>query len=202
MPSMDTFNICALLLFVCREVDLSMDSLRAQLLLDQYAGAIINAVGQPNTKKTVSPDTQLMVNDLINTPLANHKGQGLMVLLRCPDETVGYDLYQQLKAIRDLVGLQYRYEVVYNSSKTDLELDKHFVRRLRQWKYGQVSNPDPDGGQTSVSGSTDNLSNESQWQPSCFKDLENLPCLVVLAGVCRSGFSFPRYCVCVCVMWY
>ena len=157
-----------------------MDSLRAQLLLEQYVGAILTAVGQVTTKRIVSPDTQLMINDLINAPLTNHKGQGLMVLLRCPDEVVGEDLYQQLKVVRDTVGLQYRFEIIYNNTTSDMQLDSHFMRRLLQWKYGCVSSD-----QTQQA--TDN-----QWQPNCFKDLENLPCLVILAGVCRSGLSFPR----------
>ena len=157
-----------------------MDSLRAQLLLEQYVGAILTAVGQLTAKRIVSPDTQLMINDLINAPLTNHKGQGLMVLLRCPDETVGQDLYQQLKAVRDMAGLQYRFEIIYNNTTSELELDHHFMRRLLQWKYGCVSSEQSQQP-------TDN-----QWQPNCFKDLENLPCLVILAGVCRSGLSFPR----------
>lgn len=157
-----------------------MDSLRAQLLVEQYVGAILTGVGQQSTKRIVSPDTQLMISDLINAPLSNHKGQGLMVLLRCPDEAVGQDLYQQLKAVRDVVGLQYRFEVIYNNTTTELELDKHFLRRLQQWKYG------------SVSSEQSQQLNDTQWLPNCFKDLENLPCLVILAGVCRSGLSFPR----------
>lgn len=155
-----------------------MDSLRAQLLLEQYIGAILTAVGQSSTKRIVSPDTQLIINDLINTPLTNHKGQGLMVLLRCPDEGVGQDLYQQLKVVRDMVGLQYRFEVICNSTTSELELDKHFMQRLQQWKYGSVS--------------CDQQPTDNQWQPNCFKDLENLPCLVILTGICRSGLSFPR----------
>ena len=157
-----------------------MDSLRAQLLLEQYVGAILTAAGHVTTKRIVSPDTQLMINDLINTPLTNHKGQGLMVLLRCPDEAVGQDIYQQLKVVRDLVGLQYRFELIYNNTMSELELDKHFMRRLHQWKYGCVA-----ADQTQ-------LLSDNQWQPNCFKDLENLPCVVILAGVCRSGLSFPR----------
>lgn len=157
-----------------------MDSLRGQLLLEQYVGAILTSVGQLATKRIVSPDTQLMINDLINAPLTNHKGQGLMVLLRCPDEAVGQDLYRQLKAVRGMVGLQYRFEIIYNNTTSNLELDAHFMRRLQQWKYGCVSS---DQAQ---------LPSDNQWQPNCFKDLENLPCLVILAGVCRSGLSFPR----------
>ena len=157
-----------------------MDSPRAQLLLEQYVRAILTAVDQVTTKRIVSPDTQLMINDLINAPLTNHKGQGLMVLLRCPDEVVGEDLYQQLKVVRDTVGLQYRFEIIYNNTTSDMQLDSHFMRRLLQWKYGCVS-------LDQTQQATDN-----QWQPNCFKDLENLPCLVILAGVCRSGLSFPR----------
>ena len=112
-----------------------MDSPRAQLLLEQNVRAILTAVDQVTTKRIVSPDTQLM----INAPMTNHKGQGLMVLLRCPDEVVGEDLYQQLKVVRDTVWLQYRFEIIYNNTTSDMQLDTHFMRRLLQWKYGCVS---------------------------------------------------------------
>lgn len=62
----------------------------------------------------------------------------------------------------------------------------HFYRRLNQWKARQHVNGMTTAGESHVIMS--------------YKELENLPCLVVLAGELRAGLSFPRYgCVRICM---
>ena len=54
-----------------------------------------------------------------------------MVLVRSHDATVGKSFYRKLKAVRDALGLQYVFEVLFDDGTRPIELSEHFARRLR-----------------------------------------------------------------------
>ena len=89
--------------------------------------------------------------------------------------------YQKLKAVRDSLGLCHRFEILFDDGSQYLRVSNHFYQRLSQWK-----------GKQHVNGMTVGGAKEGHLIMS-YKELENLPCLVVLAGELRSGLSFPRY---------
>lgn len=150
---------------------LSLLATRAQLLVTQYASALTNAVS-PGSCRPVLPETQEIVNSLVTTPMYNAQGHGPMVILRCHDTMLARECYQKLKAVRDCLGLEYRFEMIYDDGKRQLTVSQYFRGRLSQRK----SHGD---------------------QRLCYRDLLNLPCLVVLAGTCRASMSFPSSLTCV-----
>jgi len=92
--------------------------------------------------------------------------------------------------VRDALGLSYRFEVIYDDGSSYLKISEHFSRRLAQWKSGRQLNGvhvKPGG---SVEGGAE--SKGGRCMVTSYKELENLPCLVVLTGDCRAGLSFPR----------
>lgn len=105
----------------------------------------------------------------------------LYPLCRSHDKALGKQFYQKLKAVRDSLGLGHRFEILFDDGSQYLRVADHFYRRLRQWK-----------GKQHVNGTTVGGAGEGHVVMS-YKELENLPCLVVLAGELRSGLSFPRY---------
>ena len=115
----------------------------------------------------------------------------LLLLLHCRahDKAIGKLFYQKIRQIRDALGLSYRFEVLYDDGSTFLRISEHFSRRLAQWKSGRHLN----GVNTKPRGGA---GGGRKGGGGCivmsYKELENLPCLVVLAGECRAGLSFPR----------
>ncbi len=107
------------------------------------------------------------------------------VTYRAHDPAIGKVFYQKIRQIRDALGLSYRFEVIYDDGSTFLKISDHFSRRLAQWKSGRhlngVSRARFGGGGRKLG-----------CQVISYKELENLPCLVVLAGEHRAGLSFPR----------
>ncbi len=95
--------------------------------------------------------------------------------------------------MRDSLGLSHRFEILFDDGSQYLSVAEHFYRRLGRWKGRQRVN--------GVTGGSNVITS--------YKELEDLPCLVVLAGEVRAGLSFPRYvyvyvvcayvCACACV---
>ena len=178
----------------------------------------------------------------------------IICLCRSHDAKVGKQFYQQLKALRDALGLQFRFEVIFDDGSHLLSISKHFMKRLSKWGATPVaartktaaaatsgagspteqalegkgereregegeggrgrergtpsyrrSRLRSDGsakscrstgsgcssslGQTAVGGDG-GIANGSLHS---YKQLDHLPCVVVLAGSSRAGLSFPRY---------
>lgn len=82
--------------------------------------------------------------------------------------------YHKLRAVRDALGLKYRFEMILDDGSKRLALSEHFTKRVAKWRgSGYHGNLSPGYGMS-------------------YRDLENLPCLVVLAGQSRAGLGFPR----------
>ena len=107
---------------------------------------------------------------------------------RIHDKPIAKEFYQKLRTVRDMLGLSYRFEMLYDDGSQYLSVSNHFYRRLSLWggKKQRVN------GMTKVEAQQEGGSHNVM----SYKELENLPCLVVLAGEMRASLSFPRY-VCV-----
>ena len=143
-------------------------AVRAQLLVNQYTSALASVV-TPGCCRPVLPETLGIVSSLVTSPMCNTQGHGPMVVLRCHDTTLARECYQKLKAVRDCLGLEYRFEMIFDDGQRKLTVSDHFRKRLSQHKCQSEHG-------------------------LCYKDLHNLPCLVVLAGTGRASLSFPRCC--------
>ena len=96
------------------------------------------------------------------------------VTCRSHDVGVARQFYHKLKAVRDGLGLKYRFEIILDDGSKRLTLSEHFTKRVTKWRGSGYHGNQPPGHVMS------------------YRELENLPCLVVLAGQSRAGLGFPR----------
>lgn len=143
-------------------------SIRAQLLLSDYVTALLCTVKHG---PTATSETQNMINQLVNAPLSSSKGHGIMVLLRCNDNSVASEIYSKLKSVRNLLGLQYRFEIILDNGESILKVADHFLKRLIAWRSCAMNH---DLGLS-------------------YENLNNLPCLVIMSGRTGSDVRLPRY---------
>lgn len=169
-----------------------------------------------------------------------------LVFCRSHDVKIGKQFYSRLKALRDALGLQFRFEVIFDDGSHLLSVGDHFMERLTKWGATCTTHPTftttsttstttaaSDLGSTSVVSSSPKVQQQehpghmhaSQAAPGgagdstggssstggeglnqnggllaggcgsvihSYKELEHLPCVVVLAGTLRAGLSFPR----------
>ena len=87
---------------------------------------------------------------------------------------VAKQFYHKLRAVRDALGLKYRFEMILDDGSKHLALSEHFTKRVSKWRGSSYHGDLPPGRVMS------------------YRELENLPCLVVLAGRSRAGLGFPR----------
>ena len=85
---------------------------------------------------------------------------------RSHDVNIGHQFYRTLKATRDSLGLQFRFEIIFDDGTHLLSISNHFARRIPQKSHGS--------------------------HVTCYKDLEGIPCIVVLTGPARANLTFPR----------
>ena len=150
----------------------SISYIRAQILLSDYIKALLNSISPSEELSTALPETQILVNKLVNTPLSNGRGHGFMILVRCHDDNVAKDFYTKLKAVRNVLGLQYRFEICFDNGRNQLVLSEHFSRRVHRTNSSSVSNVDQYG-----------LS---------YEELCDLPCLIVLSGQLLPSARMPK----------
>lgn len=86
---------------------------------------------------------------------------------------MGHQFYSKLKAARDALGLQYRFEMILDTGRDGLKLSPHFMKRC-------YSNGDGSHGD----GCHDNH--------VTYSDLDNLPCIIVITGEERPHVPLPR----------
>lgn len=162
-----------------------------------------------------------------------------MYVCRSHDVKVGKQFYQKLKALRDALGLQFRFEVIFDDGSHLLSVGEHFMKRLTKWgatptaktKTAAASGAgspteQPLEGREEGEGDRDRERGAPSYRrsrlrsdgsaKSCrstgsgagsslgqtvggdggglhsYRQLEHLPCVVVLAGSLRAGLSFPR----------
>ena len=110
-----------------------------------------------------------MIGQLINGPLLDYRGRGPMIILRCHDNVIGKSLYCKLRAVRDALGLQYRFEILLDNGKTLPSLSEYFARRVKSQRSCQET------------------------QDLCsYEELEGLPCLLIMTGKGRGRTRLPR----------
>ena len=165
---------------------------------------------------------------------------------RSHDVKIGKQFYSQLKALRDALGLQFRFEVIFDDGSHLLTVGDHFMERLTKWGATCATHPTSttssttstttatSGSASAVYSTTPKVQQERQGHMHArqaadgtggssssntgggglnqkggllgggcggaggsghihsYKELEHLPCIVVLAGTLRAGLSFPR----------
>ena len=165
---------------------------------------------------------------------------------RSHNVAVGKQFYQKLKALRDALGLQFRFEVIFDDGSHLLSVSEHFMKRLAKWGATPTTAAKTRTAAAATSSSGAGSPTEQQLDGrgggegeregerergtpghrrsrlrsdgsarSCrstgssgvgqmavggdgggglhsYKQLEHLPCVVVLAGSSRAGLSFPR----------
>ncbi len=72
--------------------------------------------------------------------------------------------------MRDSLGLKYSFEILFDDGKQPITVAEHFEKRLAQWS----------------------CCGKGSGALRSYRDLEHLPCVVVLVGGVRAGLSFPR----------
>lgn len=139
-------------------------------MLSDYVRALIKSVNN-RSHFTATPETQTMIDKLVQMPLANGRGHGIMVILRSHSEGLAKDIYCKIKAVRNLLGLEYRFDVLLDNGDNTLNLSDHFLKRLKIWGFGCHSNH-----RVGLS----------------YEDLQTLPCLVVMTGRVLVNVRMPR----------
>ena len=155
---------------------------------------------------------------------------------------IGKQFYSKLKAVKDALGLQFRFEVIFDDGSHLLTVADHFMERLTKWGAMGTTHPtlttnaatstttaaSGSGSESAVSAANTTPTSQQQgvkWicmSGKCggcsantgggglkggggmlegcggdgciqsYKELEHLPCVVILAGSLRAGLSFQR----------
>lgn len=96
---------------------------------------------------------------------------------RSHDVAIGREFYRKLRAVRDALGLRCRFEVLHDDGTHRLAVSEHFMRRIARRHRGGCHGDASSGKPATL---------------SSYRELEHLPCVVVLSGGLRAGLSFPR----------
>ncbi|KAM5157430.1 GREB1-like protein [Mantella aurantiaca] len=144
--------------------------IRCYLLIQQYSEALIALTTVTSLRDHTTPETLNIVDDLLGSPGKDKSGQGHMLIIRVPSVQLAMLAKERLLEVRDKLGLQYRFEVLLGNPASELSVAKHFINRLKIWSGCE----------------------QEEWVPRTFKDLEGLPCIVVLTGKDPLGETFPR----------
>ena len=145
--------------------------LRAQIVITDYTNALFAAVHTGSHTHNPLPETRTLINHLIQSPITDYRGRGPMVLIRCHDVAIGKAFYWKIKAVRDALGLQYRFEVLLDNGKSLPCLSEYFAKRVKSQHIGRESN---------------------DMCVSNYEELEDIPCIVVMVGRRRSRPHLPR----------
>lgn len=151
-------------------MDASIYFIRAQVLLSDYIKALLNSVSTHEFAPAL-PETQVLVNKLVHMPLNNEHGHGIMVIVRYHCRNIAKDFYSKLKAVRNILGLQYRFEICFDNGHSQLMLSDHFLRRVNM---------------------NNNVSNMNNNFGLSYENLYNLPCLIVLSGKLLPSVRMPK----------
>ena len=112
---------------------------------------------------------------------------------RSHDSHMGQQFFSKLKAARDALGLQFRFEMILDSGNESLTLSPHFLRRVRN----KTREKKDSGvyGNGCLGDSIDGChGDDEEGSHVTYSDLENVPCVLVMVGEERAHVSLPRYC--------
>ncbi|XP_063779642.1 GREB1-like protein [Pseudophryne corroboree] len=144
--------------------------IRCYLLIQQYSEALMALTTMASLRDHTTPETLSIIDDLLSSPGKDKSGRGHMLIIRVPSVQLAMLAKERLQEVRDKLGLQYRFEVLLGNPALELCVAKHFVTRLKVWRGCE----------------------QEDWVPRTFKDLEGLPCILVLTGKDPHGETFPR----------
>nr|XP_033789817.1 LOW QUALITY PROTEIN: GREB1-like protein [Geotrypetes seraphini] len=143
---------------------------RCYLLIQQYSEALMALTSVTSLRDHTTPETLSIMDDLITSPGKNKSGRGHMLVIRVPSVQLAILSKERLQEVRDKLGLRYRFEIILGNPASELNVDQHFVTRLKAWKGCE----------------------QEDWSPRTYWDLEGLPCIVILTGKDPLGETFPR----------
>ena len=105
---------------------------------------------------------------------------------------MGQQFFSRLKAARNALSLQCRFEINLDTGREGLNLSPHFLRRFRKAGTNKESGcyrNECDAGR----------GNGYHEGVVTYSDLENVPCVVVMTGEERPHLSLPRSVAGLCV---
>ncbi|KAM6135440.1 GREB1-like protein isoform 4-T4 [Pterocles gutturalis] len=144
--------------------------IRCYLLIQQYSQALMALTTMASLRDHSTPETLSIMDDLITSPGKDKNGCGHMLVIRVPSVQLAMLAKERLQEVRDKLGLQYRFEILLGNPASELTVAKHFVTRLKAWRGSE----------------------QDDWIPRTYQDLEGLPCIVILTGKDPLGETFPR----------
>ncbi|XP_063673992.1 GREB1-like protein isoform X2 [Bolinopsis microptera] len=144
-------------------------SCRVNILTRHYSAAMVCVCSVNFAESFTTTETMQVVHELIETPLKNPSGHGVMVVLRIASEKLGRLAHERISLVRDSLGLTYRFAVILDTGRNFYDIDDYFLWRLRHCQEGR----------------------SDEWRPCRPEHLANLPCLVIRTGAIRSGDTFP-----------
>lgn len=144
-------------------------SCRVNILTRHYSAAMVCVCSVNFAESFTTTETMQVVHEMIETPLKNPSGHGVMVVLRISSEKLGRLAHERITLVRDSLGLTYRFAVILDTGRDSYDIDDYFLWRLRHCQEGRN-----DG-----------------WKPCRPEHLANLPCLVIRTGAIRAGDTFP-----------
>ncbi|MEE6476831.1 hypothetical protein FKM82_011234 [Ascaphus truei] len=144
--------------------------IRTFLLIQHYSAAMMAVCGLSQMKNYTSVETLEIVQNLMDSPKQCLSGHGLMVLLRIPCVPLATLAYDRLYHVREQLGLQHRFEILLGTANSAIIVGKHFVEQLKAWQ----------------------ISDDAEWQPRTYLELEGLPCILICSGMDPLGESLPR----------
>ena len=100
---------------------------------------------------------------------------------------MGHQFYSKMKAARDALGLQYRFEMILDTGRDGLKLSPHFMKRVA--KRGSIKSSTDSGCYSNGDGSHGDGCHDNH---VTYSDLDNLPCIIVITGEERPHVPLPR----------
>ncbi|XP_072169891.1 GREB1-like protein [Diadema setosum] len=168
LQSDDTYESVAASLMV-RYPKLHSLVVRTYLLVRQYSAALMSLAGITELCHDATSVTTKILRDLVTAPLTQPEGRGHMVVLRIPSPQLAILAHDKLRTVRDKIGFQYRLDIILCAQDQEILLDDYFLKRLQGW-----------------------CREAEDWRPESYQDLDQLPCIMVLAGKNLAGETMPK----------
>ena len=99
---------------------------------------------------------------------------------------MGWQFFSQLRAARDALGLQFRFEMIFDDGNSPLEVSRHFCHRI----HGNNMSSYHGSG---CHGSGCQANQGSDVGHVTYADLEDIPCIVMMVGEERAHVTLPTY---------
>ncbi|XP_069092047.1 protein GREB1 isoform X2 [Pleurodeles waltl] len=144
--------------------------IRTFVLIQHYSAALMVVCGLSQMKNYTSVETLEIIQNLLNSSKQCASGHGLMVLLRVPCVPLATLAYERLRHVREKLALENQFEIILGIPDSGLSLGKHFIEKLKAWQR----------------------TDDTDWRPQTYVELEGLPCILIFSGLDPQGESLPR----------